>query len=396
MIPTVFTIPWLNIPIRGYGLMLMIGFLAATWWAARRAARVKCDPDLIINMGFVALIAAVVGARVFYVLHYWERNFADRGLLAVFDITEGGMEFYGGFIGAFIAVVTFLWFKGVSLRLYLDIMVPSVMLGMGIARIGCFLNGCCWGAPCMTELPWAVRFPYASPATYRQWEERQVTLPAELIYVMADGRGTLLHRDWLALNLKRLAKTENAYDEAVSTLQQAKKGNVDSQTLGRLTQKVTKAQKRRDKERQDKETQLVTFHERMFKTTHEHLWDLAQDARYASIAVHPSQLYASAGGATLAILLNAYFYRRKRHGMVLGVFLLLYPFMRVIEEVIRIDNPRDTAGLTISQFVSLVLFTSGCIYIYIIHRLPRRSPKAVPFVPPWDEPTPPKKQKKKQ
>jgi len=51
--------------IRSYGLMLMIGFLGGTWWAARRAQRVKANPELVVNCGFVALIAAIVGARLF-------------------------------------------------------------------------------------------------------------------------------------------------------------------------------------------------------------------------------------------------------------------------------------------------------------------------------------------
>ena len=99
----------------------------------------------------------------------------------MFDITAGRPEFYGGFIGAMVAILVYMKLSKVSIRLYLDILTPSLMFGMAMARIGCFLNGCCWGGPCPAHLPWTVQFPYASPAQYRQWEERQVTLPAELI-----------------------------------------------------------------------------------------------------------------------------------------------------------------------------------------------------------------------
>ncbi len=60
MWPTLFKIPWFYLPIRGYGLMLMIGFLGGTWWAARRADKVKCDPDLVINFGFLAACCGVI------------------------------------------------------------------------------------------------------------------------------------------------------------------------------------------------------------------------------------------------------------------------------------------------------------------------------------------------
>ena len=163
MWPTLFKIPWLDIPIRSYGMMLMIGFLGGTWWATRRASRVKADPDLIVNAGFVALLASIVGARIFYVAHYWE-NFAGRGIWPIIDVTAGGLEFYGGFIGGVLGVIGLLLVKRVSLRLYLDILAPSVMFGMSMARIGCFLNGCCWGGACPHEIPWCVTFPFSSPA----------------------------------------------------------------------------------------------------------------------------------------------------------------------------------------------------------------------------------------
>mgnify|MGYP000665943926 CR=1 FL=1 len=63
----------------------------------------------------------------------------------------------------------------------------------------------------------------------------------------------------------------------------------------------------------------------------------------------------------MAFLLNAVFYRRQRQGLVTGLFFLLYPIMRFLEEIIRSDNPHDVIGLTISQFVSLTIFIGGII-----------------------------------
>ena len=98
MQPTVFTIPGLGLPIKGYGLMLMIGFLSSIYLATRRAAKVKADPDLILNMGFLALIFGVLGARAMFVLHHWEDSFAAKPNIihSGLDVTPGGSEHNGG------------------------------------------------------------------------------------------------------------------------------------------------------------------------------------------------------------------------------------------------------------------------------------------------------------
>ncbi len=342
MRPTLFDLPliWWTIPIRGYGLMLMIGFLGGTWWAARRAARVKADPDAIINLAFVCLLASVVGARLFYVLHYWDDHFAGRGLWAAVNITAGGLEFYGGFIGAFLAGTVYLLARRISFRLYADIAAPSIMFGMAMARIGCFLNGCCWGGPCPAEFPLGVRFPYGSSAFVREWEDRQITVPAELLYVRFNGDAYPLPREWI--------------DKAVEEPRLSAAGVPEVLTVARSM--------RTDPARLQQMIAMPEHHSRL---------------------LHPAQLYSSLDGILLAILLNAYFYRRKRHGMVFALLLMLYPLTRIVEETIRIDNPHDTAGLTISQFVSLLLLALGVAMMILIRRGPLRSPRAVPYVSPW-------------
>jgi phosphatidylglycerol---prolipoprotein diacylglyceryl transferase len=348
MRPTLFNIPWFDIPIRSYGVMLMIGFLGGTWWAARRAARTKANPDLVVNLAFVCLLASVVGARAFYVIHYWREHFAGHGLWAMVNITSGGLEFYGGLIGAFIAGTVYLVIQKASFRLYADILAPSIMFGMGMTRIGCFLNGCCWGAPCPAEIPWSVRFPLASPAYYREWNDRLVALPAELIYVDRRGVASPLPHDWM----EDYAKGPKTSGGALEIVRQAQSFNV----------------------------------------TPADLRSGMDDHR--TLPLHPTQLYSSMDGLLLAILLGAYFYRRTRHGTVFPLMLMLYAFQRFAEEAIRIDNPHDTAFLTVSQFVSVVLFLCGATWMVVLQRLPLRSPLAVPYVSPWTTPAPAQAQTK--
>lgn len=336
MWPTIFE---LNLPfwphefeIRSYGLMLMIGFLGGTWWATRRADRVKANAELIVNCGFVALVFAIIGARLFYVIHYWDQHFAGRGLWAAINITSGGLEFYGGLVGAFLALIGYLWWNGVSLRLYFDIIAPSLAFGLAVTRIGCFLNGCCWGGACPPEMAWGVQFPYQSPAFDRQWRDRLVGVPAELIFVSTGGT--------LAYPINPMVDDPRPGD-------------------------------------------AIARHAAQFGLQRE---DLIEEAsHFRSIRLHPAQLYAATGAGLLAILLNTAFYRRKRHGVLVVMFMTLYPIMRIFEEIVRVDNPHDTAGLTISQFVSVLLILFGLGYYLMIRRMPLRSPKAVPYVPPWEQ-----------
>src|SRR5262245_52820514 len=157
MRPTLFNIPflpaWLG-DIKSYGVMMMIAFLTGIWLACRRAERSRANPDVILNMGFIALICGIVGARAMYVIHYWDTHFANQPnpWWAAFDIRAGGLEFLGGPI----LVVPALWIylryvARVSTRWYLDMAAPALPWGLAITRIGCFLNGCCWGAVCLHD-----------------------------------------------------------------------------------------------------------------------------------------------------------------------------------------------------------------------------------------------------
>jgi len=105
-------------------------------------------------------------------------------------------------------------------------------------------------------------------------------------------------------------------------------------------------------------------------------------SKHQSLAVHPVQLYASISALLLFAFLSALFYVRKRHGVVIVMMLILYPIQRTIEDMIRVDNPHDVAGLTISQFVSLMMLLFGvAALIYLYKKLPERSPYAVAVEP---------------
>ena len=147
------------LPIRGYGLMVAIAFLVAVYVAARRAKKEGVPPQAIFDLSLYILISALLGARVFYILQHRDSysSFVD-----VLRIWQGGLVYYGGFALALVVAVLYLRWKKLPIGKVADVLGPSLVLGMSIGRIGCFLAGCCFGKP--TSLPWGVTFPEDSLA----------------------------------------------------------------------------------------------------------------------------------------------------------------------------------------------------------------------------------------
>ncbi len=149
-----FTIPVLNLPIHGYGAMLVLAFASAMWLGAWRARREKLDPELVLDMAFWIFAGGLIGARLFYVIQYRD---AFHDPLDAFKFWNGGIVYYGGVIGGVTAFLLYRRFNPFPIRPYLDALAPSVMIGTVFGRLGCFLNGCCFGDVCHSAL--GVRFP---------------------------------------------------------------------------------------------------------------------------------------------------------------------------------------------------------------------------------------------
>jgi phosphatidylglycerol:prolipoprotein diacylglycerol transferase len=154
-----FHIPYINVPVFGYGLMLFFAFIGSMNLAARRARLEKIDPEIIYDMAFYVFIGGLIGARAFYVIQYW--GVKVHGFWDIFKIWEGGIVLYGSILGGTIAFFLYRTLRYFPLLPVLDIIAPALALGIAIGRIGCFLNGCCYGDSC--NLPWAVEFPKHSP-----------------------------------------------------------------------------------------------------------------------------------------------------------------------------------------------------------------------------------------
>ena len=152
---------WGAFHVRSFGLFLAVAFLVGSWLARSTARARGLDENRRVNLVVIVLAAGLVGARLFYVGTHAAEFEGRWG--AAFQLWEGGLTLYGGLAAAMLAGTTYIVRAGLPFGLTADALAPAVALGSGIARIGCFLNGCCYGRPA-AGLPWAVHFPPGSPA----------------------------------------------------------------------------------------------------------------------------------------------------------------------------------------------------------------------------------------
>jgi phosphatidylglycerol:prolipoprotein diacylglycerol transferase len=170
MHPILFRIPLPFHPghfdIASYGAMVAIGSLFGVLVAAVRAKRSGEKAENLLDLSLWVLIAGLIGARVFFLLFYMDWTGKSRSFFSVlnefFKFRQGGLVFYGGLLLAIPVGILFLRVKKLNLWKFADIAAPSVPLGIAFARIGCYLNGCCWGKPCSVEFPFHVAFPKGS------------------------------------------------------------------------------------------------------------------------------------------------------------------------------------------------------------------------------------------
>jgi phosphatidylglycerol:prolipoprotein diacylglycerol transferase len=320
MHPELFEIPFIHLTVRSFGLMMVIGFLLGFFLLGKLGRKISSNPQLITNLALYCLIVGVVGARVFYVVHHYDQ--LQRPLVSMFAVWQGGLEFYGGVIFAIPVIVLYSRRHKLPIRPCLDIVAIALMLGLSSGRMGCFLNGCCFGKP--TELPWAVRFPYDSFAYFSQINanpdrnrpEPRLKLPHDeySIYVEATGR---------------------SYPKAFEELTEVQKFE------------VTKG-------------------------------------KYQCLSIHPTELYSSANAAFLCLLLYLFWRISQRAagsrntrmlftrpGQTFALAFILYGITRFLIEYLRDDNPFEYAwwalykGGTVSQNLSIYLVILGVVLMAV-------------------------------
>jgi len=153
MHPLLFKIGFLKL--HTYGLMIVIGFLTGLYLVRIQARKEGLNEDRVIDLSFWGLAFGLLGGRIVYIITRLD-YFSDH-LMEIFYFWEGGLVFYGGFLGGFFA----FWFFSKRYKLpmlkVIDLAVPSLAIAHMFGRFGCFFAGCCYGRPA-PNVPWAVTF----------------------------------------------------------------------------------------------------------------------------------------------------------------------------------------------------------------------------------------------
>jgi phosphatidylglycerol:prolipoprotein diacylglycerol transferase len=353
--------PWgPDIPIYGYGAMLVVALFICTWLAGRRAEKAGISKEHIQDLAFWIVIAGICGARLVFMIQY------GQPLSEFFFLWKGGLVFYGALLGGVVGFLLGYRFvikkHNLSAWKIADVLAPSIALGLAIGRIGCLLNGCCYGNvacpaclavsyplnsfPAEKLVPTGVQAPLgltiyppeqlATSVTVNQIDPTSAAAraglrPDDVIVKVAglpdDGNPRPVDRaldptEWppgksypLQLTVQRPAGVKNLPDAASAV-----------SPLGVFFRKP-----------QFEEVALPPFGPR-------------------TIGLHPTQVYETVSMGLLFLVLNFYYPLRRRDGEVFVLFLLAYPVHRFFNEMLRNDTDPVALGMTLSQNGSLLIF----------------------------------------
>lgn len=337
----------IGLPVRGYGVMVLLGLFSGIGIAVWRGKQVGVSPDMIVSLGFWMMVGGVIGARLFFVVQYWN-EFAvlppGQRLIAILKLTEGGLVIYGGMIGGAVAGALFCRRYRQPVLAFADLIAPGFLIGLAFGRIGCLLNGCCFGGVCTAELP-AIRFPQGSPPYVRQLENGQLLgLKTEARRgqepsIVAVEPGSIAEKKLAAQPGMRYSQTHVTLPPVPHVDDPARTPAVDANiTVDHKTVELTPAE-------------LPGW----------------------SLPVHPSQIYSSIDALLLCLLILAFQPWVPHDGQAFLLAVLLHSVSRFTLELIRSDEGGQFGtALTIAQWISIV---AGLLSIVALIAMSRQRPR---------------------
>lgn len=173
-----------EVPYNTWGLTITVAFILAAMVAHLRASKVGIDPDKLVGVYLIAVMGGLAGARLLHLSMSDDKAEFFANPLMFFNLSRGGFAFYGGFIGAGLGSVVYARWKGIPWLKMADALGPTVMLGLAIGRVGCFMAGCCHGR--VVDVP-----ADAMPLLPASWGPQLWLVPGPpfLIEMMVDGVG---------------------------------------------------------------------------------------------------------------------------------------------------------------------------------------------------------------
>ena len=332
-----------GLAVRGYGVFLCLAIVVGVGLVLTRCRMVGIDPDQILTLAFWMTICGIAGARILYVVQKSD-EFFGRGasfqdtIVNVTDMTKGGLVVYGSLIGGMLAAIVYFRFTRMSFAKVADLIVPGMLLGLAIGRIGCLMNGCCYGGICDVNLP-NLKFPAGSPPYMQQLAHGDL-LGMSTEKNVDDGQ--------FMRTVTRVDANGIAGDLGIDVGDHVTIESPDSLRLEFFKQN-------RNKWTDPRELVLYVDSEKLGMLTVP-----LEQIQNRTLPVHPTQIYSAINAGLLALLLWCYWPIRRFDGEVFAIMLILYSIGRFLLEIIR----RDEAGLlgsnlTISQWVSVCAIVIG-------------------------------------
>lgn len=330
-----------GLAIRGWGFCLLLAMASAVGLLYIRCKQLDFDFDSILSLAFWMIVIGIAGARLFYIIQKWDQ-FAATNLndliTKLLDATKGGMVVYGSLIGGMVGAAVYFWISKIDWRKSLDIVAPAMVLGLAIGRIGCLMNGCCYGGVCDSQF--GIEFPAGSPPYFHQLYHGQlIGIQGEMD---EENRYPLLVK---SVEPNSIAATDEFKIEPGDRLNI--QPNNDPLYFRGVHQKNLDI---------DKRSIVINFAGDKKNTVEIPIKNLPS----SSLKVHPTQIYSAIAAALLAAFLWLYFPFRKFDGEVFAILLIIYPIARFILEAIRVDEGGQlNTTLTISQWISMVTVLLG-------------------------------------
>ena len=140
--------------LHSYGALLVVAFFVGLWVAKRRAKKFDINPSALDGIAMAALVLGVLGARIVYILQELPHYLKPENRSELFSLQFNGLTSFGGLLFGFLGVVWMARRHRIGLGTITDLLAPSFLIGHAIGRVGCLLNGCCFGGVC--DKPWAI------------------------------------------------------------------------------------------------------------------------------------------------------------------------------------------------------------------------------------------------
>lgn len=307
MMPYLFKIG--NFELRIYSLMIIIGLLICIVMAGRKMVKMGYKKEYLENMIIVVFIAALIGARIYYVIFQWDYYKNDP--LEIFAVWHGGLAIHGGVIMGFIAALIYSHYLKIKVMLFGDLIAPWLILGQGLGRLGNFANGEAHGVPVIT--------------------------PPDIIFrfkpVFLDFWNTVLNTFNLSSN-----------PESVSKLNEIVKQGAE-----------------------------VTFQGKVYELKEYVPWGISFTNKYmpaayrdfGTLAVHPTFFYEMILNFTAAAIMY-YFWRNSKNistGLIFGIYLVSYGLIRGFVTMFRADDLM--LGFIRAPHAASLAFICVGIYLFI-------------------------------